>query len=624
MPLQNETLREVWASDSGHEEESLSPEAQRRPKQRPAPAQRLRKKRTEGPESPCPTGSKPRKPGAGRRGRPREEPSPDPAEARAPQTVYARFLRDPEAKKRDPRETFLVARAPDAEDEEEEEEEEEDEDDEEKEAEEKKKKILLPPKKPLKEKSSADLKERRAKAQGLRGDLESPDPTPKPLRTRNKEAPAGEGTKIRKAKKKGTPKGERKEEEEEDKAATVTKNSNQKGKAKGKGKKKEERAPSPPVEVDDPQEFVLQPAPQGRTVRCRLTRDKKGMDRGMYPSYFLHLDTEKKVFLLAGRKRKRSKTANYLISSDPTNLSRGGENFIGKLRSNLLGNRFTVFDNGQNPQRGYGTNVASLRQELAAVIYETNVLGFRGPRRMTVIIPGMSAENERVPIRPRNASDGLLVRWQNKTLESLIELHNKPPVWNDDSGSYTLNFQGRVTQASVKNFQIVHADDLRPRGGGRLHPRLPVSAVRPAGLRHRPLQFRREAGLRVTPAAPQRPQSPSAWGKDSVEACRVPPAKPPRKTAPVSGLTRHCLSVTSVRSPAWHWPRPEEPGRTASRTEMKNIWSWSRTSGLGARLRCGAPLLPRPVTSCPGAVVSVVLTSPLPGTALGLRGAGAG
>lgn len=57
------------------------------------------------------------------------------------------------------------------------------------------------------------------------------------------------------------------------------------------------------------------------------------------------------------------------------------------------------------------------------------------------------------------------MRWQNKTLESLIELHNKPPIWNEDTGSYTLNFQGRVTQASVKNFQIVHADDreyLRP------------------------------------------------------------------------------------------------------------------------------------------------------------------
>lgn len=58
---------------------------------------------------------------------------------------------------------------------------------------------------------------------------------------------------------------------------------------------KEERASSPPVEVGEPREFVLRPAPQGRTVRCRLTRDKKGMDRGLYPSYFLHLDTEKKV-----------------------------------------------------------------------------------------------------------------------------------------------------------------------------------------------------------------------------------------------------------------------------------------------------------------------------------------
>lgn len=44
------------------------------------------------------------------------------------------------------------------------------------------------------------------------------------------------------------------------------------------------------------------------------------------------VSTSPQVFLLAGRKRKRSKTANYLISSDPTNLSRGGENFVGKLR----------------------------------------------------------------------------------------------------------------------------------------------------------------------------------------------------------------------------------------------------------------------------------------------------
>jgi len=38
------------------------------------------------------------------------------------------------------------------------------------------------------------------------------------------------------------------------------------------------------------------------------------------------------VFLLAARKRKRSKTSNYLISVDPTDLSREGASFVGKLR----------------------------------------------------------------------------------------------------------------------------------------------------------------------------------------------------------------------------------------------------------------------------------------------------
>lgn len=34
------------------------------------------------------------------------------------------------------------------------------------------------------------------------------------------------------------------------------------------------------------------PAPQGTTVKCRITRDKKGMDRGMYPTYFLHMEKD--------------------------------------------------------------------------------------------------------------------------------------------------------------------------------------------------------------------------------------------------------------------------------------------------------------------------------------------
>ncbi|KAK3525760.1 hypothetical protein QTP70_007516 [Hemibagrus guttatus] len=222
-------------------------------------------------------------------------------------------------------------------------------------------------------------------------------------------------------------------------------------------------AEGPSIEVDNLEEFVLRPAPRGVTVKCRITRDKKGMDRGLYPTYFMHLEREdgKKLFLLAGRKRKKSKTSNYLISVDATDLSREGESFVGKLRSNLMGTKFTVYDNGTNPSKSTGAllDESNTRQELAAICYETNVLGFKGPRKMTVIIPGMNMNFERVPVRPTNDQESLLSKWQNRSLENLIELHNKAPVWNDDTQSYVLNFHGRVTQASVKNFQIVHDND---------------------------------------------------------------------------------------------------------------------------------------------------------------------
>uniref|UniRef100_A0A3Q3GAL0 TUB like protein 1b n=1 Tax=Kryptolebias marmoratus TaxID=37003 RepID=A0A3Q3GAL0_KRYMA len=230
-------------------------------------------------------------------------------------------------------------------------------------------------------------------------------------------------------------------------------------KKKGKGKKKKERSPSPEIEFDDLEKFVMEPATQGVTVKCRVTRDQRGMDKSLYPLYYLHLDNEKKTFLLAGRKRKKSTTSNYLISVDATDLSRGGENFVGKLRSNLMGTKFTVFDNALNPERAL-PDMSNARQELAGIIYETNVLGMKGPRRMTVIIPGMNKDNDRVPLRPRNECDGLLVRYQNRRTENLIELHNKTPVWNEETASHVLNFNGRVTQASVKNFQIVHSKDL--------------------------------------------------------------------------------------------------------------------------------------------------------------------
>ncbi|XP_059056875.1 protein king tubby isoform X3 [Achroia grisella] len=204
--------------------------------------------------------------------------------------------------------------------------------------------------------------------------------------------------------------------------------------------------------------FVVTPAKHGTLYKCRIARDRKGMDRGLYPTYFLHLEKDygKKVFLLAARKRKKSATSNYLISTDPTELTRTADSFAGKLRSNLLGTAFTVYDNGKAWRKH---DHARTRHELAAVVYDTNVLGFKGPRKMTVILPGMTPDRQRVTIAPQDDSETLLERWKSQTLDDIVVLHNKTPVWNDETQSYVLNFHGRVTQASVKNFQIVHESE---------------------------------------------------------------------------------------------------------------------------------------------------------------------
>jgi len=44
--------------------------------------------------------------------------------------------------------------------------------------------------------------------------------------------------------------------------------------------------------LDNLDAFVIEPTPQGCVVKCRITRDRKGMDRGLFPTYFLHMERE--------------------------------------------------------------------------------------------------------------------------------------------------------------------------------------------------------------------------------------------------------------------------------------------------------------------------------------------
>lgn len=60
---------------------------------------------------------------------------------------------------------------------------------------------------------------------------------------------------------------------------------------------------------------------------------------------------------------------------------------------------------------------------LCTIWQETNVLGFKGPRKMTVIIPGMNMNFERVPVRPQNVSLMVLEScgaWHSNVFETSV------------------------------------------------------------------------------------------------------------------------------------------------------------------------------------------------------------
>jgi len=171
---------------------------------------------------------------------------------------------------------------------------------------------------------------------------------------------------------------------------------------------------------------------------------------------------------------------------DPDDLDRKGDAFMGKVRANFLGSEFVSFGPGFNPKKkkspdsspsclvseGIQRNAMiknEIREELVAVQYSSSLFGKkpRGPRKMTIIMPAVNSSGERIECRPKDpVTEGLLALSQTHCQSSgsgvphLVTTYvNKPPKWNDQIGAFVLNFNKRVTQASVKNFQLIRSDD---------------------------------------------------------------------------------------------------------------------------------------------------------------------
>ncbi|KAJ3194890.1 hypothetical protein HK101_001661 [Irineochytrium annulatum] len=180
--------------------------------------------------------------------------------------------------------------------------------------------------------------------------------------------------------------------------------------------------------------------PQDQILRCKLYRKKNLLEKS-YPSFFLYNEANDR-FLLAARKRKKSKSVNYLISTSQEDLTKEGSHYAAKLRANYQRTVFTLFD-----ARTYNKNEKDKGlKELAAITYSKTVL----PREMSVAIPSLNVTEEL-----ENLTTDIMTDVKNQNTDKLLFLGNKPPRWNETTQSHCLNFGGRVTQPSIKNFQLI-------------------------------------------------------------------------------------------------------------------------------------------------------------------------
>ena len=155
---------------------------------------------------------------------------------------------------------------------------------------------------------------------------------------------------------------------------------------------------------------------------------------------------------MAGRKRKKTAGCSYIMSIDPSNMSRSGAAFRGLLKSNLLGTHFKIMGRVEPRHGGKIRRITRRRRrgEVAAIRYNKNVLGFNGPRYMTVILPQLGEDGKRMELYPVEEGDGLIQRHNTGNLSGLLELQNKHPMWSKETETYVLNFHGRVTRVNTK------------------------------------------------------------------------------------------------------------------------------------------------------------------------------
>ncbi|KAJ1500430.1 Tubby- protein 3 [Coelomomyces lativittatus] len=148
--------------------------------------------------------------------------------------------------------------------------------------------------------------------------------------------------------------------------------------------------------------FLSSPVPCSQKIQCIITRYRTGIHKWA-PGYELFLQFgQQRFFLLSARKKKMQHATTYYMYSQPLPYI-SKYSLIAKLKSNWMGTVFTL----TGPSY-MGSDHVKRKDELAAILYDTNVLGFKGPRKMKLVLPRVNKEGIPFRITPNDVLETLL------------------------------------------------------------------------------------------------------------------------------------------------------------------------------------------------------------------------
>lgn len=200
-------------------------------------------------------------------------------------------------------------------------------------------------------------------------------------------------------------------------------------------------------------EAVLRPASSSGLVRCYVVREKAGLFGASHATFRMHLENDD-VFLLAARRRKKSKTSSYVISLDANDLKRDTENCLAKLKANFIGTEYMLW--GKDEDAGLKKGFA---EQLCINFQQTALTANGGHRTLFCSLP-VPESGWRPSSSGTDSLGACLDQARRRELPPYLErrlamLSNKQPEWDPRAKAFTLDFNRRVKEASVKNFQLV-------------------------------------------------------------------------------------------------------------------------------------------------------------------------